>query len=141
MPGYHDGLTDSAYKKFDPTGLYCGRVYGNTAKNRRLNRVGDPRPHNGNDIVTSQFNFYWDGNVVESSGTEKILSDGTIKFEKAVPIIAPADGVVEDWESNPGGYGRYLDLTHDNGYATRYGHVQACFLEVGKRFKRGDVIP
>ena len=140
MPGYHDGLTDSAYKKFDPTGIYCGRVYGNTAKNQRLNRVGDPRPHNGNDIVTSQFNFYWDGNVIESSGTEKILSDGTIKFEKAVPIIAPADGFVKDWKSNPGGYGRYLDLTHDNGYATRYGHVQAYFIKVGDSFKRGDVI-
>ena len=126
MPGYTDALTALAKLKFDPTpdGDWCGRG----------------RAHNGNDIGTKNYSFYWDGPIIDSSGVETSYNSTYKKFSKSTPIIAPADGVVKLWKSNRGGYGKYIDLEHDNGYTTRYGHAQALFVGVGERFSRGDVI-
>src|SRR5262249_40871046 len=57
------------------------------------------------------------------------------------PIFASGNGVVEKagWES---GYGKYVRLSHANGYETAYGHMTAFArgIEPGVRVRQGQVI-
>lgn len=55
------------------------------------------------------------------------------------PIYAPADGVVKRarWVS---GYGRFIEIQHDFGITTRYGHLSALNVKEGQRVSLGDRI-
>ena len=54
-------------------------------------------------------------------------------------IVAVADGIVTTL-SDPGGYGNYLKIQHDNGYNSLYGHLYAYKVASGQRVKKGQVI-
>ncbi len=57
------------------------------------------------------------------------------------PVYAAGDGVVREikWA---GGYGHWLKLDHNGGWATGYGHLSAYArgLKVGQRVKQGQVV-
>jgi murein DD-endopeptidase MepM/ murein hydrolase activator NlpD len=55
------------------------------------------------------------------------------------PILATADGTVTHagWES---GYGNMVEIRHEFGLVTRYGHMSKVRVEVGQRVSRGDRI-
>jgi|TARA_A100001391_G_scaffold205466_1_gene207544 murein DD-endopeptidase MepM/ murein hydrolase activator NlpD len=57
------------------------------------------------------------------------------------PIYASADGQVTMAQWN-GGYGRHVQLTHENGYVTSYSHMSriADDIEPGVVVRQGDVI-
>jgi len=55
------------------------------------------------------------------------------------PVYAPADGVVTfsgTWRT----YGEVIELSHGQGYMTRYAHLQKRLVREGQRIRRGDVI-
>ncbi|SEM82491.1 Murein DD-endopeptidase MepM and murein hydrolase activator NlpD, contain LysM domain [Gemmobacter aquatilis] len=55
------------------------------------------------------------------------------------PIAATADGTVvtAGWKN---GYGRAIEVRHDFGLTTLYGHLSEIHVTVGQRVSRGDVI-
>ena len=55
------------------------------------------------------------------------------------PIMATAPGVVTQagWA---GDYGYLVEIKHENGYVTRYGHNSALLVSVGQRVERGTVV-
>jgi len=54
-------------------------------------------------------------------------------------VLAVADGIVS--HAGPdGGYGRLIEVTHGNGYVTRYAHNAKLLVEPGQTVKRGDAI-
>ncbi|MCX7641736.1 MAG: M23 family metallopeptidase [Elusimicrobiales bacterium] len=56
------------------------------------------------------------------------------------PISAVADGIViyKGWK---GGYGNYVEIKHQMGYVTSYGHLSRfAKIYVGKRIKQGEII-
>jgi len=53
------------------------------------------------------------------------------------PIRAVASGVVSH-AGKRWGYGRLVEITHGNGYVTRYGHNAAIVVEEGELVHRGD---
>ncbi|MCK9174101.1 MAG: M23 family metallopeptidase [Desulforhopalus sp.] len=55
------------------------------------------------------------------------------------PIHATADGVVLRAFCN-GGYGKYVELDHGNGFHTAYGHMTRIKVHSGQHIKRGTVI-
>lgn len=57
------------------------------------------------------------------------------------PIYAAGDGTV-DYAGSKGGYGNYLRLKHNNGYATAYGHVSrfAKGMRAGSKVKQGQIV-
>jgi len=57
------------------------------------------------------------------------------------PVRAAADGSVS-WAGPKGGYGNLVEVSHPNGYATRYGHLSgvAPGLRLGAAVRQGDVI-
>ena len=58
---------------------------------------------------------------------------------KDEPVRATADGVVSRTGVNVS-LGRYVEIVHQNGYRTRYGHLSKVLAERRKRVARGEVI-
>ena len=54
-------------------------------------------------------------------------------------VLAVADGIVSH-AGVDGGYGRLIEITHGNGYVTRYAHNAKLLVEPGQTVKRGDPI-
>jgi murein DD-endopeptidase MepM/ murein hydrolase activator NlpD len=54
-------------------------------------------------------------------------------------VLAVADGIVSHTGLD-GGYGRVIEITHGNGYVTRYAHNAKLLVEPGRTVKRGDPI-
>lgn len=55
------------------------------------------------------------------------------------PVMVTADGVVTFsgvWQT----YGNVVEVSHGNGFITRYAHLQRRLVEKGQRVTRGDVI-
>jgi murein DD-endopeptidase MepM/ murein hydrolase activator NlpD len=55
------------------------------------------------------------------------------------PIYATADGVVS-FAGKFYEFGWTVEITHGNGFVTRYAHCSKLLVRKGKRVKRGDVI-
>ncbi|PZP39890.1 MAG: hypothetical protein DI585_02710 [Pseudomonas fluorescens] len=55
------------------------------------------------------------------------------------PVIAAADGTVTfvGWRM---GYGNLVELKHENGFTTRYGHLTRGTVKEGQRVNAGDLI-
>ncbi len=55
------------------------------------------------------------------------------------PIIAAADGVVTfvGWRM---GYGNLVEIKHENGFSTRYGHLTRGTVKEGDRVNAGDLV-
>lgn len=74
-------------------------------------------------------------------GTYKLHAGIDLSAPRGTPIYAAGDGVVKraQWV---GGYGRYVELTHRNGYGTAYGHMHkiAKGMAPGVRVRQGDII-
>ncbi len=82
--------------------------------------------------VTSGFGYRW-GRMHE--GIDISVPEGT-------PIRAAADGTVilEQSESESGGYGNYTCIDHGGGLSTCYAHQSSFAASVGDRVSQGDVI-
>ena len=87
------------------------------------------------------------GPVSRSFGSSRnLLSDDhrvhgglDIAADKDEPVRATAFGVVSRTGVNAS-LGRYVDITHQNGYVTRYGHLSEVLVERRKRVERGEII-
>ena len=55
------------------------------------------------------------------------------------PVRATAEGVVSK-AGRVGGYGNLVEITHKNGFATRYGHLSAILVSLGQKIKGGQII-
>jgi murein DD-endopeptidase MepM/ murein hydrolase activator NlpD len=54
-------------------------------------------------------------------------------------VLSVADGIVSH-AGTDGGYGRSIEITHGNGYVTRYAHNAKLLVVPGQTVKRGDPI-
>jgi murein DD-endopeptidase MepM/ murein hydrolase activator NlpD len=59
--------------------------------------------------------------------------------KKGSIVVAVGDGVVT-WSGKRTGYGNLVEISHGNGYVTRYGHNQSHLVEVGATVKKGQQI-
>lgn len=74
----------------------------------------------------------FDGHQASHQGIDFAGAPGT-------RVLAVADGIVS--HAGPdGGYGRLIEITHGNGYVTRYAHNAKLLVEPGQTVKRGDAI-
>ncbi|AFY74487.1 metalloendopeptidase-like membrane protein [Synechococcus sp. PCC 7502] len=56
------------------------------------------------------------------------------------PILAAADGVVNDVGWDDGGYGNFVELRHPDGTLTLYGHANRILVTKGQEVKQGQII-
>jgi len=74
----------------------------------------------------------FDGNQASHHGLDFAGAPGT-------RVLAVADGIVS--HAGPdGGYGHLIEVTHGNGYVTRYAHNAKLLAKPGDKVKRGDAI-
>jgi murein DD-endopeptidase MepM/ murein hydrolase activator NlpD len=74
----------------------------------------------------------FDGNQASHHGIDFAGAAGS-------QVLAVADGVVSHTGTD-GGYGRLVEVTHGNGYVTRYAHNAKLLVKPGQTVKRGDAI-
>lgn len=55
------------------------------------------------------------------------------------PITAVAAGIVT-WSGPRFGYGNLVEVSHGNGYLTRYGHNSRNLVGIGDKVKKGEII-
>ena len=55
------------------------------------------------------------------------------------PVVAVADGVVT-FSGRRSGYGNLIEISHGNGYSTRYGHNSVNGVSEGQPIRKGQVI-
>lgn len=62
-----------------------------------------------------------------------------ISNDRGAPVKATADGVITSagYES---GYGLCINIAHDYGFSTRYGHLLALKVRVGQQIKKGEIV-
>ncbi|WKC77831.1 peptidoglycan DD-metalloendopeptidase family protein [Borreliella turdi] len=56
------------------------------------------------------------------------------------PIKASREGIVVTVGFNAGGYGKYVVISHSNGFQTLYAHLNSFAVKVGEKVSRGAVI-
>jgi len=59
--------------------------------------------------------------------------------KKGSPVIAVAAGIVT-WSGVDVGYGNLIEISHGNGYVTRYAHNTKNLVKVGEKVEKGEVI-
>jgi len=74
----------------------------------------------------------FDGNQASHHGIDFAGAAGT-------QVLSVADGIVSHTGTD-GGYGRLVEITHGNGYVTRYAHNAKLLVKQGETVKRGDPI-
>ncbi len=57
-----------------------------------------------------------------------------------VPILAAADGIVNDVGWDDGGYGNFVELRHPDGSLTLYGHANRILVAKGRQVNQGQII-
>ena len=93
-------------------------------------------PFEGSYRLSSHFNprrkHPVTGRISPHNGTDFAMPIGT-------PITSPANGRVDrvDYHSAAG---RYVVITHDNGYRTRYLHLSRSLVKPGERVEMGEKI-
>lgn len=58
---------------------------------------------------------------------------------EGAPVVAVGAGVVS-WSADRYGYGNMVEVSHGNGFVTRYAHNKANLVAVGDKVKKGQVI-
>ncbi len=81
-------------------------------------------------VLTSGYGWRW-GKM--HRGIDIANSTGT-------PIYAASAGTVEKAGWNSGGYGNVVDIRHDDGSLTRYGHNSRILVQAGQRVQQGQPI-
>jgi murein DD-endopeptidase MepM/ murein hydrolase activator NlpD len=81
-------------------------------------------------VLTSGYGWRW-GRM--HRGIDIANSTGT-------PVYASSAGVVEKAGWNKGGYGNLVDIRHDDGSLTRYGHNSRILVQAGQRVQQGQTI-
>ncbi|MFY8273085.1 M23 family metallopeptidase [Pseudoalteromonas sp. SSDWG2] len=85
--------------------------------------------------------------ISSSFGLRKDPINGSRAMHKGVDlaawrnteIFAPADGTVVRAGRN-GGYGRFIEIEHANGFTTRFGHLNKIKVKRGDMVSKGEVI-
>lgn len=86
-------------------------------------------------IVSSPYGYRMDPFTNVSSLHEGI----DLSAEANSVILATADGVVTQ-SGLVGGYGLLIEIKHDTGLMTRYGHASKLLVQMGDKVKKGQII-
>lgn len=90
---------------------------------------------NGGSITSpfgQRYNFFI-GQYATHNAVDIANNGGTI-------IRATAPGVVTRVDNEPGGYGLWVEIKHNDGYFTRYGHMEAQEVFTGDLVYQGQII-
>jgi murein DD-endopeptidase MepM/ murein hydrolase activator NlpD len=73
------------------------------------------------------------------AGASSIHAGLDVRCPIGTTLVAMRDGTVT-FTGRRGGYGLFLEVRHDNGYTTRFGHLSSISAKVGQKVKAGQVV-
>lgn len=85
--------------------------------------------------ITSRFGHRSD----PVNGKKGFHSGVDIRGQYGQKVLATADGTVTKSYVN-GSYGQYIEISHGNGYITKFAHMRKRLVKRGAKVKRGQVI-
>ena len=91
------------------------------------------RPVSGS--ISSQFG----GREDPVNGKEAFHSGVDMQAKRGEEVLATADGEVIQANNN-GYYGRFVEISHGNGFTTHFAHLQDYKVKKGDKVKRGQII-
>lgn len=107
-----------------------------TPDGQGLDAAFNRHPFQGDYRISSSFNLKRKhpvtGRISPHKGTDFAMPIGT-------PVEAPADGRVTRVVNHPLA-GKYVVISHDNGFRTRYLHLSRAVVKPGERVKMGQEI-
>lgn len=59
--------------------------------------------------------------------------------QRGTPVYADGDGIISD-SGYDNAYGNHIQIDHQNGFSTFYGHLNTRKVEIGQNVMRGDTI-
>ncbi len=92
-------------------------------------------PVQGGGIITSPYGLRFS----PFSVTQELHTGIDIAFGPGVPIVAAADGIVTNSETNMG-YGVLVVVDHSYGFSTFYGHLMRTSVKNGDIVRKGQII-
>lgn len=121
-------MFDSKVKDLDET---LGKLDALKKEARRL-PLANPAPGR---TVTSNFGVRRDPFI----GSPALHAGMDFRAPTGAPILSPGAGKVvkAGWS---GGYGNLVEIEHDKGFSTRFGHMSKILVKEGDRVLPGDVI-
>ena len=105
------------------------------AREEIIQKIPNNWPIIGGGFITSPFGTRrspFSGNWAVHQGVD-------ISWWPGAPIRAAADGVVV-FSGMKGGYGRTIQIQHEYGFQTLYGHLSSITAYEGKQVKKGEII-
>jgi murein DD-endopeptidase MepM/ murein hydrolase activator NlpD len=88
------------------------------------------------------------GTLISGFGYRNHPVSGFTKFHQGLdfacpvgtPIYASGNGKIDIAETGENGYGICLNVDHQNGYRTKYGHLSKIIVRHGQEVKRGQLL-
>ena len=105
------------------------------AREEIIQKIPNNWPIIGGGFITSGFGMRrspFSGNLAVHQGVD-------ISWWPGAPIRASADGVVV-FSGMKGGYGRTVQIQHEYGFQTLYGHLSSISAYEGKQVKKGEIL-
>ena len=105
------------------------------AREEIIQKIPNNWPIIGGGFITSGFGMRrspFSGNLAVHQGVD-------ISWWPGAPIRASADGVVV-FSGMKGGYGRTVQIQHEYGFQTLYGHLSSISAYEGKQVNKGEII-
>ena len=105
------------------------------AREETIQKIPNNWPIIGGGFITSGFGMRrspFSGNLAVHQGVD-------ISWWPGAPIRASADGVVV-FSGMKGGYGRTVQIQHEYGFQTLYGHLSSISAYEGKQVNKGEII-
>lgn len=104
--------------------------------NRKLRREIHP---SGRPVKSGWVSSYYGYRKDPFTGRKAFHQGVDVAGKKGSDVIAVAAGVVT-WAGRRSGYGRLVEISHGNGYVTRYGHNSKLLVEEGDTVTKGGLL-
>lgn len=111
-------------------------LLANLLVDRKLTEDARPR---GRPVKAGYISSYFGRRTDPFTGEPRYHRGIDFAAKTGVEIVAVATGVVT-WTGYRRGYGQMVEVTHGNGYVTRYAHNARNLVAVGDHVRQGDTI-
>jgi murein DD-endopeptidase MepM/ murein hydrolase activator NlpD len=111
-------------------------VLSNLLVDRKLSE--DVRPR-GRPVKSGYISSYFGRRTDPFTGDLRYHRGVDFAARTGAEIVAVATGIVT-WSGPRQGYGRMIEITHGNGFVTRYAHNARNLVTVGDHVQKGDTI-
>ena len=93
----------------------------------------------GNPAEGGWFSSFFGSRTHPISGKKEYHMGVDLAGRSGMPVTSVASGIVT-WSGPDQGYGNLVEISHGNGYVTRYAHNKENLVSAGEKVERGEVI-